>query len=360
MIKSNLHRAFSGGDASNKSYSKTLTQSEVREIVYEEDDVILMQAIEHQLENENVRTPLTPNDSQMVLNAMQLLDDNDDDEGGVGVTHQHTNTHVFGQHESQRTNTLKHRIFELLDGDKLQTSVELNVHGNDEEESDKSTSSESEELNNVYAPIKLTKLPSQNDVIMDIGKLQQLKNRFNHKQNASKSRSKSKWTEDEEILAKSAILSLDDVSPSDYEHSRNETTVCISYHDLEMKDDDEEIEGTCNQIEEMEKECKHGSNRSLSRLGFKIPSLFKNGSFSTKSQVKNEKLVEKDKERERRSRSMTDLGDDVLTMNELVSGKDDGDEQGDIVSLLSVLNKWGFYSTKNLNSVQQLACFNDE
>merc|ERR1712129_359087 len=90
------------------------------------------------------------------------------------------------------------------------------------------------------------------------------------------------------------------------------------------------------------KRRKHASNKSLSR--FKIPSLFRNGSAS---QIKHDKLMEN--ERERRSQSMIDLDNDVrIAMEE--------EEQGDIVSLLSVLVQHGFYSKKNLNSVQQLTC----
>merc|ERR1712228_1080550 len=87
---------------------------------------------------------------------------------------------------------------------------------------------------------------------------------------------------------KSVILSLDEPSPSDYEHSRNETTVCVSYHDLQQTEEqkEEELEVECFS-RPTHKKSKHGSSRSLSR--FRIPSLFKNGSFSTKSQIKEKK-----------------------------------------------------------------------
>merc|ERR1712228_478437 len=267
--------------------------------------------------------------------------------------HQHTNTHI----ESQRTNTLQNRIFELLDSEQLQqTSIDLNTALSE---------SEDDEVKNVYSPIKLTKLPSQNDVMGDIAKLQQLKHRFHHRMTSSKSRRNDSVCsdDDEDVtlnIGKSVILSLDEPSPSDYEHSRNETTVCISYHDLQTNEyEKEEEEGKEDEIEcRPTHKSKHGSSRSLSR--FKIPSLFKNGSFSTKSQIKekkNSKMAMSESGRKRRSRSMTDLGDDGD--KDGVDGDLDAEEQGDIVSLLSVLVQHGLYSKKNLNSVQQLTCFNN-
>merc|ERR1712154_353388 len=56
----NLTLTISNKDK-NISFSKTLTQSELRDIVYEENDIILMEAIQRQLAGHKYDVSLTPN-----------------------------------------------------------------------------------------------------------------------------------------------------------------------------------------------------------------------------------------------------------------------------------------------------------
>jgi len=114
---------------------------------------------------------------------------------------------------------------------------------------------------------------------------------------------------------------------------------------------------------------KKGHNTSRSLLDelskFALNGVFgatSKNSFSNSKSTKSRKILNEliQKRRSRSMPSMEELNNDSNDSND--SGVEDGaadqDDRGDIISLLSVLVKHGFYTKTNLNSVQQLTVYN--